>query len=79
MGTHLSYWGGDEEVWVDDQSQPFLEKTLEVQEEVIENFKRLCSLSKTVFIIFNICQETLSRFHIYVFIHNDTIFLFEAD
>ena len=32
---------GDEEIWVDDQSQPNLEKTLEVQEDVLEQFKKL--------------------------------------
>ena len=33
--------GDDSEVWVDDQSQPLLEKTLEKQEEIMENFKKL--------------------------------------
>ena len=31
----------DRNVWVDDTSQPNLEKTLEIQEEVFENFKKL--------------------------------------
>ena len=31
----------DNDVWIDDQSQPLLEKTLELQEEIMENFKKL--------------------------------------
>ena len=33
--------GDDNEVWVDDLSQPSLERTLELQEEILENFKKL--------------------------------------
>lgn len=34
-------WEDASDVWTDDQSQPSLEKTLEIQEETIENFKKL--------------------------------------
>ena len=33
--------GGNGEIWVDDQSQPSLEKTIEEQELVLESFKKL--------------------------------------
>ena len=33
--------GEDNDVWVDDSNQPNLERTLEVQEEIFENFKKL--------------------------------------
>ncbi|XP_068229586.1 uncharacterized protein [Palaemon carinicauda] len=31
----------DSDVWLDDSSQPSLERTVEIQEEIIENFKKL--------------------------------------
>ena len=39
--SSLTLRGNDNDVWIDDQSQPLLEKTLELQEEIIENFKKL--------------------------------------
>ena len=33
--------GDDNEIWVDDTNQPSLERTVEIQEEIIENFKKL--------------------------------------
>ena len=33
--------GDDNEVWLDDLSQPSLERALELQEEILENFKKL--------------------------------------
>ena len=39
--SSLTLGGNDNDVWIDDQSQPLLEKTFELQEEIIENFKKL--------------------------------------
>ena len=39
--SSLTLRGNDNDVRIDDQSQPLLEKTLELQEEIIENFKKL--------------------------------------
>ena len=39
--SSLTLRGNDNDVWIDDQSQLLLEKTLELQEEIIENFKKL--------------------------------------
>ena len=40
--SSLTLRGNDNDVWIDDESQPLLEKkTLELQEEIIENFKKL--------------------------------------
>ena len=39
--SSLTLRGNDNDVWIDDQSQPLLEKTLQLQEEIIENFKKL--------------------------------------